>query len=976
MFSVGHVQADERQEFDRLTTESNRQLGAGQYREMEKTASQMQRLAEGPLSSNPAFLALALNQKALAIMGQGRYAEAEPILKQALAIWEKTSGPDHPETATALNNLASLYDNQGRYAEAEPLLKRAVTIREKALKPDHPDTATNLNNLALLYDNQGRYAEAEPLYKRALAICEKALGPDHPHTATSLNNLALLYSNQGRYAEAEPLLKRALAIREKALGPDHPDTATSLHNLAALYNNQGRYAEAESLYKRALAVWEKALGPDHPYTAIILNNLANLYCAQSRYAEAEPLYKRALTIWEKALGPEHPDTAKSLNNLAVLYDNQGRYAEAEPLYKRALAIREKALGPDHPHTAMSLMNLASFCQKQGHSADAEPLVDRALVILERTHAAPDWQLWCYRLRAELGWQAKRRSEAIADLQRAMDLAEQLRGQSSGAAHERAEFFGTFAGVFEQMVAWQNELGDTSAVLSAIERARARSLLDDLNLSGADLDAGRSAVEREGNKQREAELKGQAAGLERQLTAAKDNEEKSRLEAELAKAREALYDHYRDQRTSSPVYRNLLAVGSGPVRLSRVQGVLAGRDALMLVYLLGGKNGYVLVLSGDAARIAMLSVDAAAAKTLGVDAGPLTAARMRAVVTKKDGGGVLQQLADPKRATETTVKMAALWQLLVPEAEQSQLIEKKYKRLFVVPDGALSLLPFEGLVVEQGELPKYLLDVAPPMAYGPSATVLYNLVERQVSTSGTKPIEPVLTVGNAQYGPVAEGSSDPLAQLAARSRYTALGGKLSPLPYTSWEIQWVAKNFANGGLKTVTLSGPQATKANLRANVAGRRIVHLACHGLADQSYGNFFGALALTPGGKANDAADDGFLTLPEIYELNLKDCELAILSACETNYGPEQRGEGVWALSRGFLVAGSRRVVASNWLVDDEAAASLVGYFCSILANAEKAGNQPDYAQALHEAKLWVRQQKKWESPYYWGTFELVGPN
>ena len=74
---------------------------------------------------------------------------------------------------------------------------------------------------------------------------------------------------------------------------------------------------------------------------------------------------------------------------------------------------------------------------------------------------------------------------------------------------------------------------------------------------------------------------------------------------------------------------------------------------------------------------------------------------------------------------------------------------------------------------------------------------------------------------------------------------------------------------------------------MRGGYAGRRMVHLACHGLADQAYGNFFGALALTPGADPNNPADDGFLTLAEIYDLNLKDCELAILSACETNYGP-----------------------------------------------------------------------------------------
>jgi CHAT domain-containing protein len=146
--------------------------------------------------------------------------------------------------------------------------------------------------------------------------------------------------------------------------------------------------------------------------------------------------------------------------------------------------------------------------------------------------------------------------------------------------------------------------------------------------------------------------------------------------------------------------------------------------------------------------------------------------------------------------------------------------------------------------------------------------------------------------------------------------------------------------------------------------------------LVDESYGNLFGALALTPGPDPGDPANDGFLTLAEIYELHLDDCELAILSACDTNYGPLQQGEGVWALSRGFLVAGSRRVVASNWLVDDEAAASLISVFCTYVARAEKQGKPVDYAEALQKAKRWVRRQEKWSSPYYWGTFVLVGPN
>lgn len=108
---------------------------------------------------------------------------------------------------------------------------------------------------------------------------------------------------------------------------------------------------------------------------------------------------------------------------------------------------------------------------------------------------------------------------------------------------------------------------------------------------------------------------------------------------------------------------------------------------------------------------------------------------------------------------------------------------------------------------------------------------------------------------------------------------------------------------------------------------------------------------------------------------MNVKGCELVILSACETNVGPAQRGEGLWALSRGFLVAGSRRVVASNWLVDDEAAARLVYYYCGILMRDREPGQAGDHAAALCRAKRGLRQEPRWQYPYYWAPFVLLGP-
>jgi len=394
------------------------------------------------------------------------------------------------------------------------------------------------------------------------------------------------------------------------------------------------------------------------------------------------------------------------------------------------------------------------------------------------------------------------------------------------------------------------------------------------------------------------------------------------------------------------------------------------------------NAYVLVLpAGAKARAERLFVAAEQARTLGVDAGPLTGKRLSSILANDKKTGLLQRLreADTPETTKTIApSLALLWEILVPKAEREAILAGKYKRLVILPDPAMAPLPFETLVVEPGERPRFLLDAGPPILYAPSATILLNLAGRPAQAV-PKDTKPVLSVADCRYEQAAPPESDSLlVQLTPRSRFTRGERRLSPLAHSGLESAWVAQVFRAAKTPVGQLLGADATEANVRYNVPGRRVLHFACHGLVDQAWGNLFGALALTPGPGARDAADDGFLTLAEIYEFNLKGCELALLSACETNLGPEQQGEGTWSLARGFLVAGARRVVASNWLVDDEAAADFVSYFSSIIAKAEQEGRAPDYAQALHDTKRWLRGHKneKWRNPFYWGTFVLIGPN
>ena len=160
----------------------------------------------------------------------------------------------------------------------------------------------------------------------------------------------------------------------------------------------------------------------------------------------------------------------------------------------------------------------------------------------------------------------------------------------------------------------------------------------------------------------------------------------------------------------------------------------------------------------------------------------------------------------------------------------------------------------------------------------------------------------------------------------------------------------------------------------RSQVRGKQIVHIAAHGIADDRFANKFGALVLTPPASGAEPEDDGFLELHEICALPLESCELAVLSACETNVGPRRPLEAGVTLAGGFLAAGARRVVASHWGVDDQSTAELMEAFFKEGVAGARPGRPVAYARALREAQRKVRGQEKWSTPHYWAPFVLIG--
>ena len=961
------------------------------YAEAESLFQSSIAIKEKLVGPNHVDVARSINNLASVHRDQGQYAKAEQEYARALSIREKALGPEHPQVAISLNNLASFYDTQGRFAEAEPLFKRSLAIEEKALGPEHPNVATDLSNLAGLYENQGKYAEAESLYKRSVFISKKTLGPNHPKIAFAYSNLANLYFDQSRYAEAEALHKQSLAIREKAFGAEHPEIARGFSNLAELYWAQGRYAEAEPLFKNALAIRERKMGPTHTLLAQSFVELANLYVDQHRYARAESLYFLSLEIREKAWGRDHMSVATDLNNLATMYRDQGKYATAEPFIRRALEIRKKVFGPDHPSVAISLCNLSKtlFWTEPENADTALALIGQAIRILDNTPSFPRWKVDAYALRASIQKQKGDLGGALSNLAVVLQLAEVLRPQLGGDEETQAGFFERwYVNLFNRMVSWQIEAGQIEKALEYAERGRARVLLDQFVTSQIDLRSSIPADIRTPLEKRETDAKARLAEYQQRMTlmrSRKDlsDDERTRQSAALQDSfRLADRDYqqvYEEIKNASPLWRDLITSGGQPVALATIQRELIPSNGLMLLYQIGKEESHLFIIApaDQKPEVLPLHVTDKVASVLGIKVGPLKSTDLQKIVVgsndfSKSGMGLLQYLSGSTRsitASQTKTfsdKLQALWQVLVPAPLWPRL--KKCSEVVIIPDGALHLLSFEALVVQSGSAPskvRYWLDEGPAIRYSPSATSLYN-IEKRPAVSMTP--STVLSLSDPIF------SSTKVEQELASTRGSPLPSTrpLLRLQWTASETKEIGKAF--GKDRILELMRLDANEAKLRAGLPGKTYIHLATHGVVDQERNSSFAALALTP--LPSDtvlAENDGFLRLYEIYDLKLPECEMVALSACETNGGRYFEGEGVFALSRGFLAAGARRVIATHWSVNDKSSAKLIGAFFNQIATTEKSGQKIDFAKALHEAKRKVRQHG-WADPYYWAPFILMG--
>jgi CHAT domain-containing protein len=208
-----------------------------------------------------------------------------------------------------------------------------------------------------------------------------------------------------------------------------------------------------------------------------------------------------------------------------------------------------------------------------------------------------------------------------------------------------------------------------------------------------------------------------------------------------------------------------------------------------------------------------------------------------------------------------------------------------------------------------------------------------------------------------------------AGMVRAARQVGLTGRgiLPPLFFSRLEAETIYALVPPGeGMLALNFDASRATATD--AALSRYRIIHFATHALLDEEHPELSGLVFSLVDEKGRP--QNGSLPLREIYNLKLP-AELVVLSACQTALGKEVKGEGLIGLTRGFMYAGAKGVLASLWQIDDKSTAELMQHFYR-----ERLQENRSPAAALRAAQvaMWNQTEGRRRHPYYWGAFVLQG--
>jgi CHAT domain-containing protein len=256
------------------------------------------------------------------------------------------------------------------------------------------------------------------------------------------------------------------------------------------------------------------------------------------------------------------------------------------------------------------------------------------------------------------------------------------------------------------------------------------------------------------------------------------------------------------------------------------------------------------------------------------------------------------------------------------------------KLIVVPDPLLFFVPFPALIDEKGSY----LSNSYSVQISPSLHTLKCTMEQSFDSN----FGFALFVGNPTVEEVT----------------------LNDLPFAAEEVNCLSKLFL-----AKPLLGRDATKQRvLQLLTTGASIIHIAAHGEPTRGEIMLASNSSLTDPCSSAAKPESYLLTQRDILNISVQS-RLVVLCCCHTGQG-EITSEGVIGITRAFLAAGARCVLATLWPINDYSTKEFMEKFYAELCQ------ETPVCEALRRTMNFFQTHgnKEYRSSRIWAPFTIYG--
>ncbi len=292
-----------------------------------------------------------------------------------------------------------------------------------------------------------------------------------------------------------------------------------------------------------------------------------------------------------------------------------------------------------------------------------------------------------------------------------------------------------------------------------------------------------------------------------------------------------------------------------------------------------------------------------------------------------------------------------------------------KTIYVVKDGGIHSLPFSAMLTQK---PTSKINES-PWNWLIRNHEFRNLPTLSTITQNTRSISKreFLGIGAPNFEselPSSAMKPDSSLGLTTKRRDAVVrSASLVPLPGARDELEQAFRLFRPD--RSTLLMGSNATETAFRNEKLDEyQLLLFSTHAVMPGEIPEIGEPSIILERRETSHPDADGILTASELFELELN-ADWLLLSACNTGSPSKQSSNGVGALARGAIYAGSRGLLASHWPINDESTSRLLS---GALKGYSKSGN---LSAAVHMQAMRMSAGElgdKYQHPRLWAPFSV----